>query len=176
MILRYPFLRRNVTEHATLLLIVSAHALLDAASPSPVTAPATFSAACKRPATTHGGGIPTRWGKIRAALKKAGRAYRDWGPEAALVAKLIAVPEAPVAKRVARLVAELGARRKGVSVAALGPAGKRAGEQVAVVRGMRLPFCARHFPQRRWRIRPQRALRIGLGSDRDRQERWQLWA
>src|SRR6266849_10725880 len=47
MILRYPFIRRNVTEHATLLLIVSAHVFLDAASPSPVTAPATFSAACK---------------------------------------------------------------------------------------------------------------------------------
>src|SRR5712691_3995339 len=49
MILRYPFLRRNVTEHATLLLIVSAHVLLDAATPSPVTASATFSAACKDP-------------------------------------------------------------------------------------------------------------------------------
>src|SRR6266849_1943164 len=49
MILRYPFLRRNVTEHATLLLIVSAHVLLDAATPSPVTAPATFPAACKDP-------------------------------------------------------------------------------------------------------------------------------
>jgi hypothetical protein len=46
MILRYPFLRRNVTEHATLLLIVSAHVLLDAATPSLVTASATFSAAC----------------------------------------------------------------------------------------------------------------------------------
>src|SRR5260370_14642520 len=49
MILRYPFLRRNVTEHATLLLIVSAHVLLDAATPSPVTASATFSAACLDP-------------------------------------------------------------------------------------------------------------------------------
>src|SRR5260370_37175101 len=47
MILRSPFLGRNVPEQAPLLLIVSAHALLDAASPSPVTAPATFSAACK---------------------------------------------------------------------------------------------------------------------------------
>src|SRR5437899_13080172 len=47
MILRYPFIRRNVTEHATLLLIVSAHVFLDAATPSPVTAPATFSAACQ---------------------------------------------------------------------------------------------------------------------------------
>src|SRR2546425_10159006 len=49
MILRYPFIRRNVTEHATLLLIVSAHVFLDAATPSPVTAPATFSAACEDP-------------------------------------------------------------------------------------------------------------------------------
>src|SRR5712692_3045437 len=51
MILRYPLLRRNVTEHATLLLIVSAHVLLDAATPSPVTQSTTFSAACSvRPA------------------------------------------------------------------------------------------------------------------------------
>src|SRR5260370_31071517 len=49
MILRYPFLRRNVTEHACLLVIVSAHVLLDAATPSPVTASATFSAACLDP-------------------------------------------------------------------------------------------------------------------------------
>src|SRR5712692_2627137 len=49
MILRYPLLRRNVTEHATLLLIVSAHVLLDAATPSPETQSTSFSAACKDP-------------------------------------------------------------------------------------------------------------------------------
>src|SRR5216684_3321937 len=59
MILRYPFLRRNVTEHATLLLIVSAHVLLDAATPSPVTASATFSAACS---DRWGSGSTTRPG------------------------------------------------------------------------------------------------------------------
>src|SRR5260370_3701604 len=75
MILRYPFLRRNVTEHATLLLIVSAHVLLDAATPSPVTAFATFSAAClvrlieRRPEF-----IPTRF-----AFRSAGLSPALWG-------------------------------------------------------------------------------------------------
>jgi len=40
-----------------------------------------------------------RWGRIRAAWKKAVRGYWDWGSEAALVARLVAVlVEAPVAK------------------------------------------------------------------------------
>src|SRR5712692_9513586 len=49
MILRYPLLRRNVTEHATLLLIVSAHVLLAAPPPAPVPQPTTFPPACKAP-------------------------------------------------------------------------------------------------------------------------------
>src|SRR5260370_17419395 len=72
MILRYPFLRRNVTEHATLLLIVSAHVLLDAATPSPVTASATFSAACSDPfaPSEQGKSLPNifaTWFSLRSA-------------------------------------------------------------------------------------------------------------
>src|SRR5437899_11686939 len=68
MILRYPFIRRNVTEHATLLLIVSAHVFLDAATPSPVTAPATFSAACEdRP--LHAERIRRSWEATKCAAK-----------------------------------------------------------------------------------------------------------
>jgi len=62
-----------------------------------------------------------------------------------------------------------------MSVAGVAPAWKRAEEQVAVARGKRLPFCARHLPQKRWRIRPGRAWRIGSGSVRDKRERWRLW-
>src|SRR5260370_696680 len=58
MILRYPFLRRNVTEHATLLLIVSAHVLLDAATPSSVPAYQTFSAACEDRPLQQDAGLP----------------------------------------------------------------------------------------------------------------------
>jgi len=48
-----------------------------------------------------------RWGKIRAAWTKTGPGYWDWGPEVALVAKLVA---APVEERVAKWASDLVGR------------------------------------------------------------------